>query len=266
VAEPIAREELLRLYDEARAAWPGIDVTFDRFVERLERSQSLPAGDGASERACDLYLACACEEWNASALEQFDRRYLDIVEEAVARIDGSADFVAEVRQMLRERILVGPDAKIREYRGGGSLRGWVRTVALRTALNLRRAVQKNVPLLQSSSQLAELLDPALVIVQERHQEEIQAALKSALDKLDSDERLLLRFYYVDRLTLSQIARLHDVSISTVFRRMEGATGGVLDRVRQEIGKRLQLSTESLDSLLNNIHISLSGSLTQLLAG
>jgi RNA polymerase sigma-70 factor (ECF subfamily) len=264
---PVENAELRRLHDEARVAWRGIDVSFERFVARLSDGGAslLRNPETASERARDLYLACACEDWNQPALAAFDRSYLDVVGVSVARIDTSADFVEEVRQILRERILVGPDAKIREYRGGGSLRGWVRTVALRTALNLRRGHRHQTPLSQPDGGVAQALDPELAVLKERYRDEVNGAVKRSLALLDADQRQLLRFYYVDKLTMSKIAAHYKVGISTVFRRLEAATSGVLDRVRGDLSARLSLSTQGLDSLLRGAHDSLSLSLSEVLA-
>jgi RNA polymerase sigma-70 factor (ECF subfamily) len=257
-------EELRRIFDDARAQWPGIEVSFDRFVARLADGDLGGNSEKRSARARDLYLACACEDWNPVALTEFERHYLSVVGEAIAHIDRSSDFAEEVRQILRERILVGPAAKICKYRGDGALRGWVRIAAVRTALNLRREQGRDRLQVQSIPELAQLVDPELGVLEQRYRQEIQHALAGALDQLDHAERLLLRFYYVDQLTLSQIAVMHKVGISTVFRRLEAATSGVLARTCRDLRDRLQLSTESLDSLLRHVQISLCSSLSRLL--
>jgi RNA polymerase sigma-70 factor (ECF subfamily) len=260
-------EALRRLFDEACAAWPGIAVSFDRFCARLsDGGASLSQTDAtvANERARDLYLACACEAGHTAALAAFELYYLDVVAVAIARIDSSTDFADEVRQILRERLLVGPEAKIREYRGGGALRGWVRTTAVRTALNLRRAHRHPTPLAQSTERVAQAIDPELALLQQRHREDVHAAIKRALTELDDGERQLLRFYYVDKLTMSQIAMLYKVGVSTVFRRLEAATDGTLKRVRQDLEQRLALSPAGLDSLLRLVNETLDLSLSRVL--
>src|SRR5687768_11339566 len=121
--------DIEQAFEEARAAWPGIDVLFSSFAARMTDAQS-------RANASDLYLACACSDGNRLALLEFERRFIGRVRDAVVRIDASYDFIVEVQQVLRERLLVGPAAKIRSYRGAGGLAAWVRTAALRTALNL----------------------------------------------------------------------------------------------------------------------------------
>ena len=240
----------------ARAAWPGVELAFEVFATRVEAA--------GLTSATDLYLACACGEANPAALAAFDRMFLVCVRDAVARIDRSHDFISEVQQILRERLLVGPHAKIREYRGGGALSGWVRTAAVRTALNLRRATKHEIPQETSIEPFAQLLDPEIHLLRERYMPEIDAALRRAIAALDAKGRLLLQFYYVDGLTLAKIAAVERVSTSTVFRRMTAATRAVLSEMKKELSTRLQISTQSLDSLIRCVQDDIDLSLSQVL--
>jgi RNA polymerase sigma-70 factor (ECF subfamily) len=243
-------------FEAARAAWPGIDVTFERFAAR--------AGESHAAFAHDLYLACACRDGDLRALGEFDRRYLPAIHGAVARIDATPDFIAEVQQVLRERLFVGPDPKIDDYRGQGALVGWVRMAAIRTALNLRRASRREVEREQSDEALDPLLGPELAAIKTRCQAELNEALQRAVAALTGEDRLLLRFHYVDRLTLAKIAAQQHVSITTIFRRLAFATETVLATVRTELAARLQLSPESLDSIIREGQDDLDFSLGRLL--
>jgi RNA polymerase sigma-70 factor (ECF subfamily) len=261
------RDELRPLFDAARAAWPGIDVPFETFAARVAAAGVRGSADGAAGATIngrELYLACACAAGDLAALREFEEGYLGAARAAIARIDRSPDFVAEVQQVLRERLLVGPDAKLADYRGSGSLAGWVRTAAVRTALNLLRSYKGQVDDDESLGQLEQRLSPELALMKEQHRRDINAAIQRALAELSSDDRLILRYYYVDGLTLAKVAGLQKVSLSTVYRRLEAATQTVLARVRTDLADRLRLSTESLDSLLRNIHDEIDLSLSQLL--
>jgi len=244
------------LYGEARAAWPGVEVAFDTFAAKLEA--------GGKAYASDLYLACGCADANPTALAELDRIFLRSVRDAVARIDRSHDFLSEVQQILRERLLVGDDAKIREYRGGGALASWIRTAAVRTALNLRRRSQQEAKRGAVAEPFEQLLDPEVAILRQRYMPEIDAALRRAIAALEPRERLLLHFYYVDGLTLSKIATLERVGTSTIFRRLNAATQSVLGSVKGELSDKLQLSIASLDSLLRNVRDDIDLSLSQVL--
>jgi RNA polymerase sigma-70 factor (ECF subfamily) len=193
--------------------------------------------------------------------------FLVSVRDAVARIDRSHDFIAEVQQILRERLLVGPNAKIRDYRGGGALTSWVRTAAVRTALNLRRRTRREIaadPMGAGLEPFESLLDPEIVLLRQRYMPEIDGALRRAIAALEPKDRLLLNFYYVDGLTLAKIAALERVGTSTVFRRLSAATQTVLASMKDELALRLQLSTESLDSLIRHVQDDIDLSLSQVL--
>lgn len=253
---PADSAQTRRLYDTARAAWPAVEVAFETFAARLE--------PGSSSHASDLYLACACAEQNSAALAAFDQMFVPIVRDAVARIDRSHDFVAEVQQILRERLLVGPHAKIREYRGGGPLASWLRTAAVRTVLNLLRRTKKEAAPAEPVEAFGTMLDPAIALLRQRHVSEIDSALRRAIAGLDPQARLLLNFYYVDGLTLAKIAALEGVGTSTIFRRMSAATQSVLAAVKQDLTDKLQLSSQSLDSLLGHVRDEIDLSLSQIL--
>src|SRR5262249_26812555 len=125
----------------AQRAWPEVALDGARFVrhiaERLPAQVALPEAL-AGLHANDLYVACACADGNAAAVAIFEREYLARVVASAARVNRSPDFVDEVRQRLRERLLVGAAPRIADYNGSGPLAGWVRVAVIRTALNLRR--------------------------------------------------------------------------------------------------------------------------------
>jgi RNA polymerase sigma-70 factor, ECF subfamily len=250
--------EIRLAFDEARAAWPGIDVALSDFAARMSHARS-------RANAVDLYLACACSDANPLALAEFERRFIGRVREVVVRVDPSYDFVAEVEQILRERLLVGPEAKIRDYRGAGALTGWVQTAALRTALNLRRSSHQKERQARSLEPFDQLLDPEVAFLRQRYAPEIDQALRRALSLLEPDERLLLHFYYVDGLTLARIAAFERVGTTTVFRRLSAAAQKVLARVRTDLAARLQLSAQSLDSLIRLVRHDLDLNVSQILS-
>src|SRR5579884_1384958 len=115
-----------------REAWPGVDVADADFAAAVERHRPAP------EHLADLYLATACAAGNAAALAAFERTHLSQVAAFVARTDSDPAFAEEVRQRLREKLLVGQPPRISEYAGQGPLGGWVRVAAVRMALDLRK--------------------------------------------------------------------------------------------------------------------------------
>jgi RNA polymerase sigma-70 factor len=141
----------------------------------------------------------------------------------------------------------------------------VRTAAVRTALNMQRAAQSrrhDAPL--TDEPMAQILDPEMALLYASHKHEVTASLERAITGLEPEARLLLRFYYADQLTISRIAALEGVGLATVHRRLTAATAAVLAGVRGDLSDRLQMSTESLDSLLRGVQSQIDLSLSQLL--
>jgi RNA polymerase sigma-70 factor (ECF subfamily) len=76
-----------------------------------------------------------------AALPTFERRFLVLVPGFIGRIDSTPAFGDEVCQQLREKLFVAPAGSaptIADYSGRGPLALWLRVVACRTALNLKR--------------------------------------------------------------------------------------------------------------------------------
>jgi RNA polymerase sigma-70 factor (ECF subfamily) len=125
----------------ARAAHPGIDGAASDFVEFVLAR----AGKGAAEklpslRVADLWLARACAARVPGAAEALDAFIAGGIGHAVRGLDSSPAFRDDVRQAVRDKLLVGnpPGGPgIASYSGEGALAIFVRVAARRTALNLR---------------------------------------------------------------------------------------------------------------------------------
>src|SRR5438270_7708306 len=102
-----------------------------------------------AEHQADIELARACASGDPGAIERFDAELASCVDRAVRKIGGDRGAVDEVTQRLRERLLVGtPEraARITEYTGRGPLRAWLRVVATRELLDMRRREKFETPL------------------------------------------------------------------------------------------------------------------------
>src|SRR6187549_2061104 len=78
-APPALDDRLRALWQDARAAWPGVDVALDDYVAALaaRRPPDLDVAAWLDEAcAADLYLAAACAARLPAALAAFEARYL----------------------------------------------------------------------------------------------------------------------------------------------------------------------------------------------
>jgi len=100
-------DEIIR---SARLAWPTVDLAPKQFVAHLARHlpEGVPIETALGQmHTDDLYLACACALGDRNAILAFERHCLTGLENAVSRYRTSSDLVAEVKQRVCERVLVG---------------------------------------------------------------------------------------------------------------------------------------------------------------
>src|SRR5262249_46972898 len=141
---------LTALVEAARAAWPSVELAPEAFVKHLAERLASTDGSLALEnlRATDLYLACACCHGDPVAIREFEKHHMPAVSDFIARRNPSRDVADEVRQILRQRLLVAKEdapPKICSYTGAGPLGAWLRVTAVRTAQNLL-AKRKDLPM------------------------------------------------------------------------------------------------------------------------
>jgi RNA polymerase sigma-70 factor (ECF subfamily) len=251
----------------ARVAWPDIELDGAAFVAYL--AARWPEGASlddwlAHAHASDLYLTCACARGSAGAIEAFDRAHLGgQVRDYLARSKPDDAFVEDVRQSLREKLFVGDKRKIEEYSGRGALGGWVRMLAVRMAIDLRRRRGERLPDLRHEQPAA--IDPELGYLSERYRGEVEDAFRRALASLGPEQRTLLRMHFVDAVTLDELARLTKLHRATVARRLAVARKAILDATHRQLRERLAVSTEELASLVRLVRSELQISVARLLA-
>lgn len=210
----------------------------------------------------DIELALACAARDDAALRTFEARYASVIANAVRRFGGD-DFVSELTQLVRERLLLGTAggaARIGEYAGRGSLKKFVEAVALRTALNLLEQRQRHLHV-DSDDALLDLpardADPELVLLKARYRAEFKTAFVAALETLEPDVRAALRQYYLDQLGLAELSKLYGWTVSTASRRLATARDALLDGTRKQLARQLELSPRDVESVLRLIASQLS---------
>jgi RNA polymerase sigma-70 factor (ECF subfamily) len=241
---------------KARARWPKVALSDARFTERIESIEEL-------DRVCleDLFLACACADGDRAALAVLEEAVLSQVPRWIARFDAlDAD---EVKQDLRQRLLLGPNAHLRAYAGKGALDRWVRVAAVRCAIDRQRQEKPSDP--GALDKLLDNPDPELDFVKVRDREALRGILRDALHSLPAEAVTLLRLHYLESVSLDQLAVLEHTSRSTIARRLAQARADALDRVRALLRERLKLSAKEGESLFRLVRSRLELSLRTALA-
>lgn len=260
-----------RLFEAGKSAWPNValaEETFAAHVKARADGVSLETLHGA-----DLFLACACGHGDDAAIAAFEARYVAEVPLFLRGVEQQASVVEEVKQLVRERLLVagenGAKPKVLEYSGRGTLASWVRVVTLRIASNRRRATQphRTTPFEEGSdaSDLLPAVDPELAIIKSVYKNEFNAALREAFAALSPRERTLFRMHFVDGLNIDRIGTVFHVHRATVARWIAAAREQLVERTMATLGERLRVPKAELESLLRVVRSSLDVSLQSLLA-
>jgi RNA polymerase sigma-70 factor, ECF subfamily len=226
--------------------------------------------DAALERAADLYLACACLTGAAGAIAAFEREHRGDIDAALVRLALPPDLRDEVRQRLREKLFVadGERPRIARYHARGSLRAWVRAVAVRIAIDLLREqrsdeVPTEAAVLESLAHTDDV-GPELTAMCDRYRGQVTDAFTAALAALSPRQRNILRQYFVHGLTIDHLGAMYQVHRVTAFRWLTAAKTDLLAAARRELERTLGTATLDGDDLLRMLRSQIDISLDRLL--
>ena len=177
--------------------------------------------------SADRELATALARGDSAALATFEEVIVPDIRGALVRFRRDDDFLAEVLQRVRVKLLVGNPARIADYRGQGRLAAWVQIVAIREALGMIRATTREVP---GDAELLRLsvTEPVLARSSRVHKEAFEAAFQGALAELSDRDRTYLRMCFVEGLGTEELARLFRVHRVTAFRWLRDAREALLE--------------------------------------
>ncbi|NVB83295.1 MAG: sigma-70 family RNA polymerase sigma factor [Kofleriaceae bacterium] len=204
----------------------------------------------------DLALAAALARGDAAAVATFEDVIVHDIRGALVRFGRDTDFVEEVLQRVRVKLLVGDAPRIAEYRGHGRLAAWVQIVAIREGLMMIRATSREVP---GDGELLRLgvTEPALARSSRVHKEAFTAAFHRALAELPERERTYLRMCFVEGLGTEEFARLFRVHRVTAFRWLRDAREALLATTRRHFLAAVDLPASQVSSLMRSLAGSLS---------
>jgi RNA polymerase sigma-70 factor (ECF subfamily) len=272
--EPGLDEAARAFVARAHEDWPALRVDPADLLAHV--AAAVPEGHRSTEAlgklsAGDLLLARACASHDPAALRAFEERFLSSVPSYLARLTPSSELVDEVRQSLRERLILGARGgrpKLLEYSGMGSLANWLRIAAVRLALRVARTRAQH-SLESQPGELAQRLstaDPELRLIKENDWPRVREVLVDALRGLGPRDRELLSLHYLGSLSLEAMAAREGVSRSTIARWLADCRARVVERTRALLMERLALTASSSDELLRFVRSELEVSLRRVLGG
>ena len=260
-------EALADVLARTHRAWPRLEIDDSALLAWLATKVGEHTGPTALAdlRIESLALAFACAGGDAAAVATFEREHARDVEVALARLHIALHALDDVCQRVRARLFVGPDAKIASYSGKGDLGHWVRTVAVRVAVSSQRGRSPLDRVVTTPSAVADSpRDPELDWLRRQYQNEFRAAFGAALQSLDDDDRALLRFKFVDGLTLDDLALLYGIHRATVARRVAALREDLVKATREQLGGPLRVRRQDLESMVRLVRSDLDLSLSRLL--
>ena len=200
-----------QLYRESGAERWG--VTQQVFAAAVERSRE--KGD-ASLHLKDLALACGCAEGNADAWDHFVAEFRPALYRAADAIDpggGARDIADALYGELFSRSL------FRYFHGRSSLATWLRSLVSQRYVDRFRETRRLTPLPEEDRSALPAPSRPADPDRGRFVTAMQSVLASAIAALAPRDRLRLRCYYAEDMTLASIGRLTRESEATVSRQL-----------------------------------------------
>lgn len=235
------------LYTQGAAVWPAFSVPRERFAEVAANRDVV---------AEDLYLALACADGDEAAIRACREAHEPSLRQALAKLGMSPTTIDEVVQRVLVIVFVGEAgaAQITTYTGRGTLRSWLRTIAVRTG---RRQLGLENDL-ASDDALPEIAasDPELELLRERYRDQVKQAFAAAFAELAERERNVLRQYHIDGLTIDQLANLYQVNRATTARWVAGARLSVITHTRKHLVERFGIAAAEVDSIIRLVRSQL----------
>jgi RNA polymerase sigma-70 factor, ECF subfamily len=216
-----------RFYAAAKAErW---NLPASRFRHALEASvaRAFAGGDPSAREADrylsslhleDLALACACAEGHEAAWETFIRELRPVLYRSADALDpggGARELADSLYGELYERAL------FRYFHGRSSLATWLRSVLAQRHVDRVRARKRLEPLPDEEVVAVAVGGaPAATAPTDRSaMTTFQSAVEDAVKSLAARDRLRLRCYYAQQLTLAQTGRLLGEHEATVSRQL-----------------------------------------------
>ncbi len=257
-------EDALAIATACVAAHPEIACDPGALAEHLRTHAG--AASAADLNTRDLHLAFTAARGDLVAIHRFEDDVLSAARAALAALRVDTSTTDEAVQRVRDKLLVGDGTpRLLDYRGTGSLRAWVRVVAIREHLMIQRAQRQEVPL--DEAILAAVPDPAddpaMRVLQHRYRTDLAAALTTAIAQLTARERTLLRYSLIDGLDLSEIGAIYRTHKSTVSRWLAQARTNLWRATRDALAG--SFGDAELESLIRAVRSGLDLSLERLLA-
>jgi RNA polymerase sigma-70 factor, ECF subfamily len=245
--------------------WPE-----DELLDFADSVIAREAGDPCSLHYADLAFAWRCRDGSARAVRELEQRFAAELSKVRARFRLDDASHQELMQRLREKLFVAqPPARPRilEYSGRSELLSWLRVILTRLAIDLDRAARRTTERPEGelmSLVWGEAAGPEVELLKAKYSHELREALLTVSASLSPEDRNALRAHYVHHMTVDQMAPAFGIHRATAARRIAKARAALVSGTRATLQGRLDISTDTLDSLLGLIQSGFDVSLSRIL--
>lgn len=172
----------------------------------------------------DKELIEACQRGESEAFRGLFERHKDKVYSIAWRYSGDASVAEDIAQETFLKLFVG----IRNFRGEASFNSWLFRLVVNSCLDQKRKVRRLTPLLDDA--LGMLQSPDVSALDELVRAEVSVHLRTLLENLPDDQRILLVLRYTQALSYDEIAEILGTTHGTVASR--------LNRIHRALERRL----------------------------
>jgi len=256
----LSEAALRRAAERGQRAWPGLTLPLRVFAAHAQR---LGVEDQELEgHGHDLWLACACARRDEQALRLLQDQVLPALDGRLRRMGIRPGELDEVRQQLLIGLLTAPNGGLASYAARSSLVSWLRVVASRTALRVRRdCLREPVPDGEALDELVSgSVDPELMAIRDRLRPEFQRALEESVAALSRRAKDVLRMHYIEGMNIDAIGVVYKVHRATVARWIAGIRSAVIARLRERVTASQSPTSSEFRSLTaairDDLHLTL----------
>jgi RNA polymerase sigma-70 factor (ECF subfamily) len=180
----------------------------------------------------DRELIAACLRGESEAFRELFERHKDKVYSIALRYSGDAAVAQDIAQETFLKLFTS----LKSFRGESDFSSWLYRLVVNSCLDQKRKTRRFTPLLDEA--LAMLHSPHLSALDEVVRAELSHHVRTVVDNLADEQRILIVLRYTQGLSYDEIARILGTSNGTIASR--------LNRIHKTLERRLARFAQGKD--------------------
>jgi RNA polymerase sigma-70 factor (ECF subfamily) len=175
-------------------------------------------------------LIASCQQGDHEAFRELFATYKDKVYSIALRFSGEPATAMDIAQDTFLKVF----SSIRDFRGDSRFDTWVYRLVVNSCLDHKRRTRRLTPLLD---EFLGTLRASADTVAELLREELQARVRTAIDRLSPDLRIAIVLRYTEGMSYEEIAEVVGCSTGTVASRLNRAHKALERRLASLAGRK-----------------------------